>query len=304
MDGLLQRRVFGPEGGEEVQQLILPDCLKGEVLQHQTHGHQGIERTTELVKQCCYWPGKGEEIKQWCKQCERCVVAKHTQPQIQAPMGHLLAARPNQILATDFSFLEPSRDGREQVSVMTDVMTKFTQAIPTRDQWASTVAQVLVKEWFYQFGVPAHLHSDQGWNFESVLIQQLCDLNGIWKTCTTYHPQGNGQGEQFNQTMYDLLYTLLPEDKCNWPDYLPQLVFNYNTTHLSTGESPYMLMFGQELQLPVDFLLGPVQEPDARAQESAGGSRSIRSTSGKRSTSFKRMKNALFPLGTNKEGET
>ena len=71
VDGLLHRRVFRSEGGEEVQQLILPECLKEEVLQqlHQNHGHQGIERTTELVKQRCYWPGMREDIKQLCKQC-------------------------------------------------------------------------------------------------------------------------------------------------------------------------------------------------------------------------------------------
>lgn len=108
-------------------------------------------------------------------------------------MGHLLAARPNQMLAIDSSFLEPSRDRKEQVLVMTDVFTKFTQAIPTRDQKASTVAQVLVKEWFYGFGVTARLHSDQGRNFESTLIQQVCDLYGIQKTRTTpYHPQEMG----------------------------------------------------------------------------------------------------------------
>lgn len=33
-------------------------------------------------------------------------------------------------------------------SQMTDVFSKYTQAIPTKDQRASTVAEVLVKHWF------------------------------------------------------------------------------------------------------------------------------------------------------------
>lgn len=67
----------------------------------------------------------------------------------------------------------------EYVLIMTDVFSKFTQAVPTRDQHASMVAQVVVTEWFYKFGVPSQLHSDQGRSFESCLIQQLCGQYGV-----------------------------------------------------------------------------------------------------------------------------
>lgn len=50
--------------------------------------------------------------------------------------------------------------------VMTDVFSKFTQAVPTWDQKAATVSEVLVKDWFYHYGVQARLHSDQEKNFE------------------------------------------------------------------------------------------------------------------------------------------
>ena len=266
-DGLLYRRLLRSDGGEEVVQLLLPECLKEEVLQqlHQNHGHQGIERTSELVRQRCYWPRMDRDIRDWCKRCERCNLAKCTQPQARAPMGHLLAAEPNQVLAIDFTLLEPAQDGKECVMVMTDVFSKFTQAVPTRDQKASTVAEVLVREWFYRYGVPARLHSDQGRSFEGVLVQQLCALYGVQKTRTTpYRPQGNGQCERFNRTLHNLLRTLPPDQKRHWPKHLPQLVFNYNTTpHQSTGESPHFLMFGQEPHLPVDFLLGHLPELSA-----------------------------------------
>ncbi|XP_035796548.1 retrovirus-related Pol polyprotein from transposon 412 [Amphiprion ocellaris] len=263
--GIFYRQVYRPDGAAAILQLLLPAALKEEVLTevHQRHGHQGVERTLELLRQRCYWPGMSSDVAQWCQSCERCQVAKNTQPAARSFMGHLLASRPNEILAMDFTVLEPTRTGIENVLVMTDVFSKYTLAIPTRDQRAPTVAQVLVTEWFCKFGVPARIHSDQGRNFESSLIQQLCSLYGIEKSRTTpYHPAGNGQCERFNRTLHNLLRTLPVSQKRDWHSCLPQLLFPYNTTpHQSTGESPFFLMFGQEPRLPVDFLLGRVQDP-------------------------------------------
>ncbi|XP_077947562.1 uncharacterized protein LOC144388873 isoform X2 [Gasterosteus aculeatus] len=52
-DGLLYRRIHRPDGGEEIHQLLLPASLREEVLQqlHQGHGHQGVERTTNLIQE-------------------------------------------------------------------------------------------------------------------------------------------------------------------------------------------------------------------------------------------------------------
>lgn len=161
-EGVLYRRTFRSDGGEEYVQLVLPAILKEEVLTqlHQGHGHQGIERSTELVRQRCYWPGMSTDIKQWVQACHRCQVAKDSGSVPHSFMGHLLASRPNEIVAIDFTLLEPSQSGLENVLVMTDVFSKYTVAVPTRDQQAATVAQVLLTEWFFRFGVPSRIHSD------------------------------------------------------------------------------------------------------------------------------------------------
>ena len=163
------------------------------------------------------------EVAAYCRKCERCTLAKAGK-KLHLTMSSLRASQPLEVLSIDFTVLERSC-GIENVLVLTDVFTVFTQAIPTRYQKATTVARMLVKEWIMRFEVPKRIRSDQGRNFEGKVIQELCKIYDITKSrIAPYHPEGNGQCERFNKIMHDRLRTLSPERKWKWPEFLPELV--------------------------------------------------------------------------------
>ena len=103
-------------------------------------------------------------------------------------------------------------------------------------------------KWFYVYGIPARIHSDQGRCFDNQIMQHLYALYGVEQSTTMpYNLHGNAQCEWFNHTMIGLLTSLSKEQKGNWPLHLPSLVFAYNATpHSTTGYQPYELMFGHK----------------------------------------------------------
>ena len=153
-------RVFS-ENKEEIKQMVIPECLKDKILimMHDELGHASAEKTLGLIRKRFYWPGMSSYIDNFIKNCNRCVVAKAGR-KLHMKMGSLLADQPLDVLAVDFTVLEPAC-GMENVLVCTDVFSNFNQAFPTKDQTARTVARVLVKEWFIRFGVPKRIHSAQ-----------------------------------------------------------------------------------------------------------------------------------------------
>ena len=97
--------------------------------------------------------------------------------------------------------LPTSTQDNVYILIVTDVFTKWVKAFPLRDTVATTLARILVDEIICHYGVPECIHSDQGANFGSEVIQAICSLLGMNHTRTlAYHPMGNGQVERFNRT--------------------------------------------------------------------------------------------------------
>lgn len=98
------------------------------------------------------------------------------------------------------------------------------------NQEAETVANVVVCEFISRFGVPRQLHTNQRWNFESRLFQEMCRILEIYKArITPLRPQWDSMVEQFNRPCF---LSLLTKNK-DWDFYLPLLIMAYHSSVLS-----------------------------------------------------------------------
>lgn len=252
--------------GQTVFQFVLPYAIRPQVLQelHDDMGHLGIERTLDLVRSRFYWPKMSLEVERKVKTCGRCIRRK-SQPSKGAPLVNICTTRPMELVCMDFLSLEPDSRNTKDILVITDHFTKYAVAIPTKDQKAVTVAKCLWDQFLTHYGFPERLHSDQGRDFESHVIRELCTLTNTRKVRTSpYHPRGNPV-ERFNRTLLSMLGTLQDKEKAHWRDYVKPLTHAYNCTKNDvTGFSPYELMFGRQPRLPIDVAFGlPVRDDTA-----------------------------------------
>jgi hypothetical protein len=102
-------------------------------------------------------------------------------------------------------------------------------------------------------------------------MADVCSLLGIEKTRTTpLMPKSDGFIERFNRSMMDTVAVLIdPEnDQKDWDEVLQYALMAYRSSvQESTGESPHMMMYGENMTLPVDlfsFPSEPEQDKDLR----------------------------------------
>ena len=261
---VLCRRWKEEDGVRKTYQIILPRNLLETVLKahhnHTTASHRGVTLTLTSMKARYYWPGLTSHVKKWVRICHECGAKKSWGKKRRSPLQQYIVGAPMERLAMDILGPLPLTPcGNRYVLVVTDYFTKWTESYAIPNQKAATVAEKLVSKFVCRFGVPHELHSDQGTNFESKVMAEVCKLLDIEKTRTSpLHPQSDGQVERYNRTLVEMLRGKLQENQEDWDLKLQTCMMAYRSSvHESTGETPNMLMLGREIEVPLDVITEP-----------------------------------------------
>ena len=126
------------------------------------------------------------------------------------------------------------------------------------DQEAETVAKSFFTHYISRFGVPRALVTDNGANFTSQLLKEICKLLQIRKMTTSpYHPQANGGLERSHRPLAEFLRCVVGENSDSWDEWLPHAMHVYNSVHSATRVTPMKALYGFDLELPTNVKRKP-----------------------------------------------
>eukprot|EP00253_Pinus_taeda_P031758 PITA_31758 len=97
--------------------------------------------------------------------------------------------------------------------------------------------------------------TDQGGQFISNLVEKLMEEYKVKHIRSTpYHPQVNGQVESTNKVLEGIITKIVHLHRRYWAERLLEALWAYRTTWRNTiGHSPYELVYGKEVLLPIEF---------------------------------------------------
>ena len=99
-----------------------------------------------------------------------------------------MATHPLKLVHLNYLCLEPGKVLDEDDLVVTDHFTRHAQAYVTRTKTTQMTAKTLWGKFIVHYGLPQKILTDQGQNFESQLVADLCELMGMQKIWTSqYH---------------------------------------------------------------------------------------------------------------------
>ncbi|KAK3918350.1 Retrovirus-related Pol polyprotein from transposon 412, partial [Frankliniella fusca] len=276
LDGLLYKR---PSGSSQARVCVPRELREG--LMHAYHsapwaGHSGYTRMYARIRERFYWPNMTKDIYAFAGACHQCALRKRGTHGRPAPLQeHVIPTRPFQYVSCDVVEPLPVSVPDEYRYIVTFIclLTKFTEAVPVRSETTEDVARAFVNHCEkYSWGVPDFLLTDNGACYISEMFGHVTAMLGVKHLrCTPLRPQAQETIERSHRTLGEALSMYVNSRGNDWPEFVQLVAMSMRrAVNRATGETPYYLLTGFDMQLPYDLLTRPEPQRYDLADNMAG----------------------------------
>ncbi|MCO5594529.1 hypothetical protein L7F22_048561 [Adiantum nelumboides] len=179
--------------------------------------------------------------------------------------------KPWESIAMDFIFDLPRTQTRNDgIWTITCRFSKQAHFIPVRKKIKpDQMARLFMSNIFKYHGMPQSIVSDRDPRMTSLFWRGLSEnMDTTLKFSSSFHPQTNGQSEEANSIVLDLLKCYVSKHKGKWEQYLPLVEYAYNNTvHSSTGKAPLEIVEGGKKVPPILHTKDKIFEADKYVQD-------------------------------------
>src|SRR6266540_4113873 len=146
-----------------------------------------------------------------------------------------------------------TKRGNRYIVTAMNYFTKWLIAKVIKEATVKTISKFIYEKIICEHRCLQVLQSDQGTHFVNRVIQNLSEKFRIkHRLSTPYHPQTNSLVKHFNQTLCEKL-AKMAEETTMWDEFIDPALMAYCTMkHVTTGVTPFLLVYGREAVLPID----------------------------------------------------
>jgi len=251
---LVFRRCLTHEEAEKV----LNDCHSGACGGHMS----GYATAQKVLRAGYFWPSMFKDCIIAVRKCHNCQVFDRKMRAPPAPLHPIIAVGPFAKWGIDFITCNPhSAGGHAYIILAVDYFTKWAEAMPTFDASGKTAAVFVFNHIITRFGVPQAIITDHGSHFRNIMMTELTSQLGLrHDSSTPYYPQANGLVESINKVLVIMIRRIIGIHRTNWHNMLFSALWAYRTSvKNSTGFTPFQLVYGLEVVLPIECEIPSLQ---------------------------------------------
>jgi hypothetical protein len=235
-----------------------------------TAGHSGVAATKDRLTTRVVWAGIASDVHDYVVSCDSCqrnkVEQRRTAGLLRPPP---VPDEPGHSVNIDFVFGLPqtSRGHTGYLSITCRLSNWLQPALCTDSVTAEGAAQLFFDHWVRTFGLPARIVSDRDPRFTGRFWRELWRLlDTKLDMSTAAHPQTDGKAENRQRTANTMLRHYVDFEQSDWDMKLLRAAHAINhTKSVSTGLTPFEVMFRRSPRLPLDVALradaGPSDAP-------------------------------------------